>query len=47
MEDRIGSLDVGMNADILLLGSNPLEDIRSTRDIRMVMLGGEIVNAKL
>ena len=47
MEDRIGSLDTGMDADILLLGSNPLEDIRNTRDIRMVMLGGQIVSAKL
>lgn len=47
LEDRVGSLDVGMDADILLLGSSPLEDIRNTRDIRMVMLRGEIVSAKL
>lgn len=47
MEDRIGSLDVGKNADIVLLGSNPLDNIRNTRDIRMVMLGGKIVKATL
>lgn len=47
MEDHIGSLDVGMNADIVLLGSNPLDNIRNTRDIQMVMLGGKIVKATL
>ena len=40
------SADVGMNADIPLLSSDPLQDIRNTRVIRMVMHGGKIVNAK-
>lgn len=47
MEDHIGSLDVGMDADIVLLGANPLDNIRNTRDIRMVMLSGKIIKAAL
>lgn len=47
MENEIGSLDVGKYADILLLGANPYDDISNTRDIRMTMLGGKIINTKL
>lgn len=47
MENEIGSLDVGKYADILLLGANPYDDISNTRDIRMTMLGGRIVNSRL
>lgn len=38
-----GSIRPGKEADLVVLGSNPLEDIRRTEDIRMVILGGAIV----
>jgi Tol biopolymer transport system component len=36
----IGSVKVGKLADLVVLNSNPLEDIKNTRDIRYVMKGG-------
>jgi len=42
-EDRIGSLEPGCFADMLLVDSNPLEDVRALRDVRMVIKGGKIV----
>lgn len=38
--DNIGRIAVGMEADLLLLRANPLENIRATRDIAAVILNG-------
>ncbi|KAI0439989.1 hypothetical protein F4803DRAFT_529162 [Xylaria telfairii] len=35
-----GSISPGMRADMVLLNSNPLEDIRNTRDIARIWVGG-------
>lgn len=38
----IGSIEVGKLADLVVLGSNPLDDIRNTTDIRYVVQGGVV-----
>ena len=42
-EDRIGVVEQGREADLIAVGSNPLEDVRALRDIRCVIQGGRIV----
>ena len=45
-QDRIGTLDVGKFADVVITRTDPLADIRSleqTSNIALVMKGGEIV----
>jgi cytosine/adenosine deaminase-related metal-dependent hydrolase len=42
LESSSGSIDVGKQADMLLLNANPLEDIRNTRDISAVISKGRI-----
>lgn len=39
-DDEWGTIEVGKEADLVLLGSDPLEDISNVRDIAGVMLGG-------
>ena len=43
--DQIGTLETGKQADILILGSNPADDIAATREIRHVIRMGKIVRA--
>lgn len=39
---RLGSIAVGKLADMVLLTANPLEDIRNTRAIQLVIRGGKV-----
>jgi imidazolonepropionase-like amidohydrolase len=40
VEDRLGSVEAGKLADLLLIEGDPLEDIRAMRNVRGVMLNG-------
>jgi imidazolonepropionase-like amidohydrolase len=40
--DSIGSLEPGKIADVVMVGGNPLVDIRALRDIRLVMKEGKV-----
>ena len=44
--EDIGSIEVGKLGDLLVLNSNPLDDIRSTADIQYVMKGGVLYDAQ-
>jgi imidazolonepropionase-like amidohydrolase len=45
-EDSFGAVRVGKIADLVLLDANPLDDIRNTRRIDGVFLGGEWFSKK-
>ena len=40
--DQIGTIEPGKLADLTFLGSDPLLDIRNTRDVKRVMRGGRL-----
>jgi imidazolonepropionase-like amidohydrolase len=42
MARDLGSIENGKLADLLIVGGNPLEDIRVTDDIAYVVLNGRI-----
>jgi len=41
---RFGTVECGKVADLVLLGSNPLEDLKNITDVKQVFLGGEAVS---
>jgi imidazolonepropionase-like amidohydrolase len=41
--DRVGTVDIGKDADLVLLDGDPLADISATARLRMVVRGGTIV----
>lgn len=43
MDDKLGTLEEGKLADILVVGSDPLTDIEALRDVRLVIADGRIV----
>jgi hypothetical protein len=42
LESELGTIEPGKRADLTFLGSDPLQDIRNTRDVRRVMKGGRM-----
>lgn len=41
-EERIGTLEPGKVADLLLLGADPLADIRNVRSVELIVRGGRV-----
>ncbi len=42
MDHDLGSIETGTLADLIVLNSNPLDDIHNTADIEFVMKGGRL-----
>jgi imidazolonepropionase-like amidohydrolase len=42
LQDRIGTIANGMEADIVAVSGNPLEDITAVRNVVFVMKGGKV-----
>jgi imidazolonepropionase-like amidohydrolase len=43
-EDEFGTIEPGKRADLLILGENPLDDIRNTRSLQVVISEGQVIN---
>ena len=43
LEEEIGSIEVGKQADIIAVPRNPLDDISILENVEFVMLGGRII----
>ena len=46
LDDKVGTLAVGKNADVLILDANPLTDIRNTTKIGTIIKGGETLDGR-
>ncbi|MGI8784636.1 MAG: amidohydrolase family protein [Acidobacteriota bacterium] len=46
IEERLGTIEAGKLADLVLLGADPVKDIAAMRQIRRVMLNGRWVDSK-
>jgi imidazolonepropionase-like amidohydrolase len=45
LDQHLGTLQVGKSADFVVLSANPLTDIRNTRQIDSVWIGGRRLSA--
>ncbi len=47
IQDRTGTIKIGMEADFVILKQNPLKDLNALRNIVMVVNDGQIVVKKM
>lgn len=47
VDDHTGRISVGLDADLLVLERNPLDDIGQVRDVLVVVNDGQIVLSRL
>ncbi|MFD2562515.1 amidohydrolase family protein [Aquimarina rubra] len=47
LENQIGSITIGKDADLVLLSKNPLEDISATSNLELIISNGEIIKPLL
>jgi len=43
MGDKLGTIEKGKIADILIVGANPLDSFKNLRDVRYVVADGKVV----
>ena len=43
MEDKLGTVETGKLADLLVVGSNPLKDIQNLQDVKLVVADGRVI----
>ena len=46
VSDKVGTIEPGKVADLLILDRNPLENIRNTRAISKIVIGGRVVDPR-
>ena len=46
LQDELGSLETGKLADLVVLSTNPLDDIRNTREIVYVVKNGVVYSGE-
>ena len=47
IEDRTGSIQQGLEADLIVVDQNPLDDILSLQDVLLVVNNGKVVLDRL
>jgi imidazolonepropionase-like amidohydrolase len=46
IENDVGTVESGKQADMVILCENPLDDIRNTRKIETVIVDGQFIDSK-
>lgn len=44
--EEVGTIETGKQADFVILIADPLDDIKNTRKIEMVYLGGSLIHSR-
>ena len=46
VEDRLGTVEPGKLADLVIVTGNPIDDIRNTRNVHTVIKAGEVYKSR-